>query len=161
MKSEDEAAAEPDGLVGRWHDNLIYSIGFDIGDAQKREWRSDLVLDIDFIAEWVCDPGEAVSFRVAPATLTFHDVGDLAISIDYGDSAGRTAITECSIDRVTRERLAGFRENWRWSIRLNMPRGGKIDFCASGFTETMRQPPRLLREQRLPPSERHRRAAGP
>ena len=155
MENEGATSVEPDDLAWRWHDNLIYAIGFDIGDAQKQQWRSDLALDIDFIAEWLCEPSGAVRFRVAPATLTFHDVGDLAISIDYGDSAGRTAITECSIDRVTRERLAGFRENWRWSIRLNMPRGGKIDFSASGFTETLRQPPRLLSEQRLPPGERH------
>lgn len=151
----DADRAQPDDLAWRWHDNLIYAIGFDIGDPEKQEWRSDLVLDIDFIAEWLCEPSGAVRFRVAPATLTFHAVGDLAISIDHGDSGGRTAITECSIDRVTRERLDGFRENWRWRIALNLPKGGTIDFCATGFTQTLRQPPMLLSEQRLPRGERH------
>jgi len=66
MESESDQGMEPDDLVWRWHDNLIYTIGFDIGDPEKQDWRSDLVLDIDFIAEWLCEPSGAVSFRVAP-----------------------------------------------------------------------------------------------
>jgi hypothetical protein len=141
-------------LVWRWHDNVIYAIQFDLGEPDKQDWRSNLVFDIDFIAEWLCEaPGE-FRFRVAPATLIFHDVGDLSIQIDQGDSGGRTAMFEWSIDKVTRIRLDRTFDYWRWTIALNMPAGGKIEFCASGFTQTLRAAPRIVSEQRLPRSER-------
>jgi hypothetical protein len=148
-------SGEPDGdLIWRWHDNLIYAIGFAIGEPRKQEWRSDLVLDIDFIAEWVRAPSGTMQFRVAPATLTFHDVGDLTIAIDHGDSGGRNAINECAIDRVTRNRLDRPFAYWRWTIELNVPKGGQIAFCASGFTQTLRREPILLPEQHLPRGKR-------
>ena len=143
-----------DELVWRWHDNLIYGIRFDVGDPEKQDWRSDLVLDIDFIIEWLCGGAGEVRFRVAPATLTFHDVADLQLSIDHGDSEGRTALSELSIDRVTRERLARPFEFWRWTISLNAPQGGKIAFCASGYSEVLRADARLVSEQRLPRGDR-------
>jgi len=154
-----ETHAENDGsrdddLVWRWHDNLIYAIRFDIGEPEKQDWRSDLVLDIDFIAEWLCEGSGKARFRVAPATLTFHDVADLQISIDHGDSEGRTAMSELSIDRVTRSRLARPFEFWRWTIHLNSPPGGKITFCASGYSQMLRADPRVISEQRLPRRER-------
>ena len=152
--NERPAPAGSDDLAWRWHDNLIYGVRFDIGDPEKLEWRSDLVFDIDFVAEWLCEPSGECRFRVAPATLTFHDVGDLLISIDHGDSDGHTAMVELSIDHVSREPLVRPFELWRWTIDLNSPKGSKIGFCASGFTQTLRQEPRLVAEQRLPRGER-------
>ncbi|WP_034855191.1 hypothetical protein [Sinorhizobium sojae] len=143
-----------DDLVWRWHDNLIYGIRFDIGDPERQDWRSDLVLDIDFIVEWLCGNSGEARFRIAPATLTFHDVADLQLSINHGDSEGRTAMSELSIDRVSRERLARPFEFWRWTISLNSPQGGKIAFCASGYSEMLRVGPRLVSEQRLPRGQR-------
>lgn len=143
-----------DDLVWRWHDNLIYGIRFDIGEPEKQDWRSDLVLDIDFIAEWLCESSGKAHFRVAPATLTFHDVSDLQISIDHGDSGGRTAMSELSIDRVTRERLVRSFEFWRWTISMNSPPGGRIAFCSSGYSQMLRADPRIVSEQRLPRGER-------
>jgi hypothetical protein len=148
------APVASDDLTWRWHDNLIYGVRFDIGDPDKQEWRSDLVFDIDFIAEWLCEPSGEFRFRVAPATLTFHDVGDLSISVDHGDSGGRNAMIELSIDSVTRERLVRPFAFWRWLIRLNSPKGGSIAFCASGFTQTLRDEPRMVAEQRLPRGQR-------
>ena len=142
-------------LIWRWHDNLIYGIRFDLGDPEKQEWRSNLVFDIDFISEWIREPSNKYRFKVAPATLTFHDVGDLSILIDQGNSGGRNAMTECSIDSVTRIRLDRTFDFWRWTINLNMPSGGKIEFCASGFSQTLREAPRLVSEQRLPRGDRH------
>jgi hypothetical protein len=147
---------EPENdLIWRWHDNLIYGVKFDLGNPEKQEWRSDLVFDIDFIAEWLCEPSGEYRFRVAPATLAFHDVGDLSILIDQGNSDGRNAMTECSIDSVTRRRLDRSFNFWRWTMNLNMPSGGKIEFCASGFSQTLRDAPRLVGEQRFPRGERH------
>ncbi|WP_153045167.1 hypothetical protein [Sinorhizobium americanum] len=151
--SEDRRTLDDD-LVWRWHDNLIYGISFKIGDPEKQDWRSDLVLDIDFIAEWLCGASGEFRFRVAPATLTFHDVADLQIAIDHGDSDGRTAMNELSIDHVTRERLARPFDFWHWTIRLNSPTGGKIAFCASGYSQILRTEPKLVTEQHLPRGER-------
>jgi hypothetical protein len=149
------APSADDELVWRWHDNLIYGLRFDIGDTDKGEWHSNLVFDIDFIAEWLCEePAGRVRFRVAPATLVFHNAGDLSIAIDHGDSGGRTALNELSIDRVTRERLDLAFETWCWTIALNSPQGGRITFCASGYSQTLRAEPRLMDEQHLPRGER-------
>ena len=143
-------------LVWRWHDNVIYGVRFDLGEPGKQDWRSNLVFDIDFIAEWLREPSGEYLFRVAPATLTFHDVGDLSILIDQGNSEGRNAMTECTIDSVTRKRLDRTFDFWHWIIKLNMPAGGRIEFCASGFSQTLREAPRLVGEQRLPRGERHK-----
>lgn len=150
MQTEDEDPVQAtDDPIWQWHDNVIYAIRFNIGDIDKEEWRSDLVFDIDFIAEWICDPAAEHKFRVAPATLTFHNAGDLQIAISHGDSQGHSALSDLSINRVTRERLGGPFEMWHWTVQLNAPAGGLISFCASGYTQTLRAEPKLVSEQRL------------
>ena len=146
--------ADDDELAWRWHDNVIYGVSFDLGEPDEGDWRSDLILDIDFIVEWLCGaPGE-VRFRVAPASLTFHDVTDFAIAADQGDSGGRNAIFEWSIDRVARQRLERSFDYWRWTIHLHSPPGGSLAFCASGFTQDQTAEPQLVDQQRLPRSTR-------
>jgi hypothetical protein len=93
---------------------------------------------------------------VAPARLTFHDVTDFAIAVDQGDSGGRNALFEWSIDRVEREPLDRPMNYWRWTIHLHSPPGGSIAFCASGFSQVQTAEPILLREQRLPRPARKR-----
>jgi hypothetical protein len=142
-----------------WHDNLVYGLRFDIGDSFQGDWRSDLVLDIDHIVEWVREPEGGLRFRVAPASLTFHDASDLRIAVDFGDSGGTTALGEPSIDGIARDPLPrpeGYPEfaYFRWRIAFNWPQGGEIVFGASGFTQTLRAAPRLLDAQRLPAGER-------
>ena len=136
-----------------WHDNVIYGLRFDVGDAARGDWRSDLVLDIDHIVEWV--RGEnGIRFRVAPATLTFHDATDLRIGVDFGDSGGQTTMNELSIADITRVPIADRkitldRPYYRWRIELNWPRDGEISFGASGLTQELRAAPELLDEQRF------------
>ena len=145
-----ETSESSDDLAWRWHDNLIYGLQFNIGDPEKQEWQSELIFDIDFIVEWLCEPSGEYRFRVAPATLVFHEVGDLSLAIDHGDSGGRNGLTEWAINSVTRDRLDRPFGYWRWTIGLSMPPGGTIAFCASGFTQTLRSEPTLSLEQRLP-----------
>ncbi len=149
-ESEDSA----DEHLWRWHDNLIYGLSFEIGEPERQDWRSDLVFDIDFISDWLCGPAGEVQFRVAPARLVFHHVTDLSVAVDHGDSNGRVALNEWSIDRVVREPLDRPFPYWRWTIHLNMPAGGKIVFCAGNYSQAMRGEPKLLDEQHLPRSER-------
>ncbi len=137
-----------------WHDNIVYGLRLDVGDATRGDWRSDLVLDIDHIVEWVrAEPAE-MRFRVAPTTLTFHNMTDLRIAVDFGDSGGQIVMNELSIATIMREPIADQktcldRTYYRWLIELNLPRGGEIAFGASGLTQDLRADPVLLEDQRF------------
>jgi hypothetical protein len=148
--SDEHRDASADDLVWRWHDNLIYGLSVDTGAPERQERRSNLIFDIDYICEWLREPLGEAKFRVAAATLTFHDVTDLVIAIDHGSSDGCNVITEWSIDRVDRERLDRPFDYWRWTIQLNLPSAGTIVFCATGFSQDLRTEPTLCIEQRLP-----------
>jgi hypothetical protein len=142
-----------------WHDNYVYGIHFSIGDIERGDWRTDLVLDVDHIIEWVCGVGQAATFRVAPATLTFHHVTDLRLAVDWGDSGHRAALHELSIGRITRapisdQKLCLDRPYWRWCLESNWPAAGEISFGASGFTQILRGEPVLQDEQKLARSAR-------
>ena len=75
-----------------WHDCHIWGIELRAGDPDDGDWTSDLVLDIDFIVEWICGTGGGGRFRVAPATLVFHGVTDPKIAIDWGRSGFHVAL---------------------------------------------------------------------
>lgn len=143
----------------RWHDNLIYALHLDTADPARGVWRSDLVLDIDYIAEWICGTDGNAQFRVAPATLVFHDVTDLRIAVNLGNVGRRRALNELSVGAITRvptpaQGAVGPFPYFLWRIELNSPPGGEIEFGASGFTQTLRAEPELRDEQRLPASVR-------
>lgn len=143
-----------------WHDNLIYAIHLQAADPDREIWRSNLVLDIDHIVEWVCGVDRDVRFLVAPATLVFHDVTDLRIDVDFGqDGPGghRMNVNELSIAQIVREpveRPGGAPPYYAWRIELNLPQGSEIRFGASGYTQTLRSEPNLTDEQRLPADTR-------
>jgi len=142
-----------------WHDDTLYGLRLEMGDPERDTWHSDLVLDIDHIVEWVCDESGGCRFRVAPATLTFHDVTDLKIAADWGDSGSRTALSPLSVDGIARERLQDQkicfdRPYYRWRIAFTWPKEAVISFGASDFTQCLRAQPVLRDEQRLSPGER-------
>ncbi len=154
MRGTERHATDVDFDRLSWHDNAVYGVRFDVGDSSRGDWHSDLVIDIDHIVEWVCGVAGGARFRVAPATLTFHDVTDLRIAVDCGDSGCRTALNELSIGAVMREpvqdqKICLDRPYYRWRIELNLPQGGEITFGASGFTQTLRAEPVLLDDQKL------------
>ncbi len=152
-------ATETDFEDLSWHDNLVYGLRLDVGDPDRGTWHSNLVLDIDHIVEWVCGGERGVRFRVAPATLTFHDATDLRIAVDLGGRGGQIALNELSIAGITRapvadQKICLDRPYYRWRIALNLPEGGEIAFGASGFTQVLRAAPVLLDEQRLAAADR-------
>ena len=155
---EDETS-EADFDATSWHDNIVYGIRFAVGDPTRDEWHSNLVLDIDHIVEWVCGDAGGVTFRVAPATLTFRAVTDVRIAVDFGNSGHERNINELSIAAISRAPVAGRtfgfnRQHYRWRIELNMPQGGEITFGASGYTQVLRAAPVLTDDQRLPATDR-------
>ena len=142
-----------------WHDNTIYGFHISIGDFEKGDWRSDWVLDIDYIVEWICGTDQRCQFRVAPATMTFHHVTDLHMAIDWGTSGFQAAIHEVSISHITRSQIENQkicldRPYYHWTLETNFPKEGTITFGASGFTQVLRAEPVLIDKQKLSPSQR-------
>jgi len=144
-----------------WHDCHIWGFELCAGDADEGDWTSDLVLDIDFIVEWLCGVTGGAQFRVAPATLVFHGITDLRVTINWGDSGFRTALHPVSIDRIEREvvenqKIHLDRPYYSWRILLNWPQDGVITFGAVGFTQTLRSEAVLKDQQKLSRRERGR-----
>lgn len=144
-----------------WHDCTLWGLAFRAGDPDEGDWTNDLVLDIDFIVEWICGAQGGGQFRVAPATLAFHGVSDPRIGIDWGDSGLQAALHPASIDGVDRERVTEQkvfldRPYYRWRIRLNAPKAGEIEFGAVGFTLTLLAEPVLTDSQGLSLGRRSR-----
>lgn len=121
-----------------WHDCSIWGLEL---RAIAEEWTSDLALDIDFIVDW------GPPFRVAPATLVFHGVTDLRVQIGCLDPGRyQVALYPAQIDRIDRRRIEDQkvfldRPYYAWTVPLNSPTPGAIEFGAYGFTQTLRAEP--------------------
>jgi hypothetical protein len=125
-----------------WHDCHIWGIELRTGSPEDDDWTSELVLDIDFITDWLCGVDRRLHFRVAPATLVFMAVTDLRINIDWGDTGFRMALHELSIDRIERQPTPD-PHIYHWRIRTNWPDSGEIAFGATRFTQVLRAEPVL------------------
>lgn len=120
-----------------WHDNAVH--GFRILEGEDG-CSGELVLDIDYIVQWVSPENEnnSYSFQIAPADLTFHDVTELVISIDYASSTA--ALQPMTIHEIHRE-VVTYPNGWSsfsWRIEINWPRNSFISFISSGFTQFLR-----------------------
>jgi len=142
-----------------WHDCTIWAIEFRAGDPDRGDWTSEIALDIDFLVEWICGAEGNARFRVAPATLVFHEVTDPRIAIDWGSTGFQNALHPVSIHVIERERVQNQkvcldRPYYAWRILINWPEGGAISFGAVGFTQTLRAEAILTDQQHLSPGER-------
>ena len=138
-----------------WHDNAIH--GFRIVEGPDG-CSGELILDIDFIAEWLPPQNEsnAFQFRIAPADLTFHEVTELVISVDYALCSA--ALQPMTIHEIHREAVTypnGY-SSFAWQIEVNWPRNSFISFRAPGFTQALRAEPIASGAQYLLPSLRKR-----
>jgi hypothetical protein len=147
-----------------WHDDPLYGFALELGDPADGDWRSDLVLDIDHIVEWVRS-GASFRFRVAPATLVFHGASELRIDLDWGLHGWQVAPALPTIDRIERERIPAAaqrvhldRPYYAWRIALSFPAGGSISFGALGCELALRAEPVLYDQQCVPAPLRKRRA---
>jgi len=125
-----------------WHDNHVHGLTIHSGEHGTGE----LILDLDYILEWLPAVEGRYKFVLAPANLCFRDVTDLRISLDYVKPSA--AITPFSISNVGREEHIypnGFK-TFRWSIGVNWPEGA-LEFIASGFRQTIRGVPITTAEQ--------------
>jgi hypothetical protein len=128
-----------------WHDNHVYALRIRKGD----DGSGELELDIDYILEWLRPSETSLAFRLAPATLTFREVFDLRIEIDYAAvGAGITPFSISVIDREVDD--VGF---CKWRVELGWPKG-LISFSARGFTQILRSSPVVSECQSLEDVER-------
>jgi hypothetical protein len=93
-----------------WHDNYVHGLQIRGGDHGAGE----LEPDIDFIVEWVKGSLGALKFRIAAATLTFHDVRDFRIDLDYG--AAGAAFESFSISEIRRTPEKDVPGVWQWTV---------------------------------------------
>lgn len=141
-----------------WHDDHVYGFDLELGDPERDDWTSDLVLDLDHIVEWVRGE-DRMRFRVAPASLVFHGVTDLRIALAWEDTGFRATPYLPSIDAIERrpvedQKVFLDRPYYAWEIRFNGPRGGAIGFGAVGFTLALLREPTLCDEQQLTREQR-------
>ena len=133
-----------------WHDNHVHGLRL----VETGDGGGDLILDIDHIVEWINGAGSAFEFRILPATLTFHDVTDLRITLDYATpSAGFTPFMIHGIERREEQRTHHLAKLWR--IPISWP-NGELSFESRGFTQRAEGEPVLSSGQCLDPEQRNR-----
>ena len=149
MKSYQRSWTEADYAQMSWHDNHVHGLTIHSGEHGTGE----LILDLDYILEWLPPVQGRYSFVLAPASLCFREVSDLRISLDYMNPSA--AITPFSINAIDREQHTypnGF-TTYRWSVGVNWPEG-LMEFIASGFRQTIRGEPVTASEQVLTAAQR-------
>ena len=139
-----------------WDDDWIHGFFLREPEPDRQLWHSELVLDIDHIVEWM-KPDEAglIRWRVAPATLVFHDVSDVRIGIDFSRHWPGNLILLPSIhliEAVPVSSSPGYRgpPRFAWRIVLNEPPEGEVALVATGYTLTLRDEPRIAGEKESP-----------
>lgn len=125
-----------------WHDCTIHSVGID----QDGEYQSDLLIDLDFLLEWLTASDGTFQFRVSPALLRFHNVDKLVIHmlLDYKEPIQISEVTRCRRDDP------GY-INYHWAIKLHTYPGREkqIEFDATGFSQELTAQPVVTGHQSL------------
>lgn len=130
-----------------WHDNHVHALRI----VEGSHGAGRLILDLDYIVEWVRH-ANGLRFRIIPATLTFVDVINLRVALDYATPTA--ALGPFSINAI--ERCIEQRERYTalaWRISINWP-AGEISFEASGFEQHGRRSSILCDRQHLSAEER-------
>ena len=137
----------------QWHDVHVH--GFRI--LADERGTAELVLDIDFILEWIRGDDDRFRFRIAQAMLQFHEVFGLRFALDYvACSAGMSAFAIERIERAPLREIADSEDDfgpWRWRIDINWPEGF-LEFESSGFSQWLVGDVVEQDAQLLPPAQR-------
>ena len=134
-----------------WHDNHVHGLRISEGEYGAGE----LEFDMDHITRWRNSEG-GFEFRIVPATLTFREVTNLQVSLDYATpTAALGPFSIASIERESQQRERYVAQVWK--ILINWPNGA-IKFESTGFVQRGVGEPVLSKEQRLAPAQRGSRA---
>ena len=126
-----------------WHDNAVHAVALEYAPP----WPGRVLLDIDYIVEWVGpdDDGDHFRFWICPATLVFDEASDFTTEVDL---TGRSF--ELSLDEVVRSQPDDYgRRTWQL-----IGHEFSMAVVASGFTQYLRSAPILSNRQRLEREER-------
>lgn len=131
-----------------WHDNHVHGLSLTEGEHGS----GTVSFDIDFILDWIKRDSGDIAFSIAPADLTFHEVTNLVVHIDYEKPAA--ALTPFSLDSIDRveEQRQGYTVSL-WKLNLNWPEG-YISFEASGYVQTLKGEAVIKDQQVLAEEER-------
>jgi hypothetical protein len=126
-----------------WHDNEVHAIALE--PALPEPGR--LLLDIDYIVQWVPPPppSRLISFWICPATLVFDPAWDLTTDIDLRGWA--FSLSLLSVLRSDPDE----RGNFDWTLSGDQ---FTIELGAPGFTQYLRRPPVSSSGHRLTVEER-------
>ncbi len=134
-----------------WHDNHDNGLSIREGACGSGQ----LVLDLDYITEWRC-VDKTCSLMLAPADLTFEEVTDLEVGIDFrGIAMGPLSISVIRREAIEETSRFG---RYRWRILFDFPKS-EIAFMAAGFVQELRAAPVESPHQSLGWEERQRRCA--
>jgi hypothetical protein len=141
---EKQLWTDADFDVMGWHDSLVHAISFGRNDQ--------LVLDIDYIFEWVHPKEGETNFKfwIAPCTLIFEDVYNIAFDLEVSvpQDLAIDDIVKSESKVVLGDQLT---EHSSWTIEtLN----GDISFNATGYKQYVRRQPQLVDAQELDMSSR-------
>lgn len=117
-----------------WHDVHVHGLRI----VEGEHGAGDLLLDIDYILEWQKQE-KSFSFRIAPATLSFHQITDLKLSLDFATPTA--GIVPFSLFGITREPITyptGYK-SFSWELEIVWPEGS-FTFKAPRFTQTLTGP---------------------
>jgi len=123
--------------VMSWHDNPIHAISFTD--------NFQLVLDIDYIFKWVLK-GKYYNFWMSPCTLVFENVCNIKFELDSTEGCIITDITRENPQRPKNAEYIKRELEYDWCIELV---SGEIFFNSAGYTQYVRQQPKLISKQKL------------
>jgi hypothetical protein len=145
------------------HDVRVYALAF-----QRREQQGNLILDIDYLAQWNSPPEGGHDFLIVPATMTFVEVVDLEVHLDWGPSvyqrepygviccpSGELIINDWRRFAYTDPVYTGrSRPFLRYELDFWEPRGGRVCLGAQDFRIVGRQDGVHSHQQTLDPAQR-------
>jgi hypothetical protein len=120
-----------------WHDAAVYSMSFPQADSALR-------FDIDYIFKWHWAADKAEGWDLAPCTLEFLHVSGLQVALAW-ERRGDTTILDITRHNSKLTPNGQFTE-WDYEIELDV---GKINFRATGYKQTLRNPPIFSASQSL------------
>lgn len=138
-----------------FHDNLIHGIVF---YSDPGEFSSDVALDIDYIQKWIKNENDEISFVISRALLIFHEVTDLKISIDWGNTKNSQFSGDASglyINSIIKKKIYSPIANdyFLWRIDTNI-HDDYMFFGASSFSLEIKGEEQILNRQFLLRRER-------
>ncbi len=138
-----------------FHDNLIHGIEF---FSDSGELSSDIAFNIDYIEKWVRTKKGEILFVISSALLKFHEVTDLKILIDWGESNNTLFSGDAPgfyINSIKKEKIISpiSDDSFLWTIHTSN-QNNHIHFGAACFSLEFTGEQRTVNRQFLLKNER-------